>query len=436
MKRNTLSTLFLLACFQFIASCPVVAQTDLFVKGAGKLFPIALPKLCVETDGADEYSKDIPRVIGRDLDLSGYFEVLNQNTYIESPGKCDPSTFAYTDWSVIGAEGLVRGAVKVRNGNITAQLYLHDVQRRVVRLGKEYTASTLETSRIAHRFANEIMKYFTGKEGVFGTSIAFSSRVGRFKELFVMDMDGSNLRQISNEKGLAISSSWAPNGQELVYTSYRQRTPNLFFIEPFDRRTRQFTRTDALELGGKYSTRNDLILASRTEGKRSDVVLLDRAGKVVRNVTRGTGTINVSPDWSPNEDKIVFCSNRSGGPQIYTMDKNGQQVKRISFARSNYCTSPSWSPTGDKIAFVCRADRGFQLFVTDPDGKNSQQLTSVGTNEDPDWSPDGRYIVFSTTFGRGRVYNLALIRVDGSNLRQLTYSKSGDTEPTWGPVIN
>ncbi|MBX7143258.1 MAG: Tol-Pal system beta propeller repeat protein TolB, partial [Oligoflexia bacterium] len=140
-----------------------------------------------------------------------------------------------------------------------------------------------------------------------------------------------------------------------------------------------------------------------------------------------------SANWSPNNDKIVFVSNRGGGPQVYIMDADGNNAQRISFVSSNYCTSPAWSPKGDKIAFVCRADGGFNIFTVNPDGSEAQQLTSTGSNEDPDWSPDGRYIVFSSTFGRG-VFNLALMRADGSNVRRLTNSRGGDFEPTWGPV--
>src|SRR5690606_39003067 len=121
------------------------------------------------------------------------------------------------------------------------------------------------------------------------------------------------------------------------------------------------------------------------------------------------GAIDISPDWSPDGSRIVFCSNRAGGPQIYTMNADGSNVKRISFVSSNYCTSPSWSPKGDKIAFVCRADAGYNIFTANTDGSQPQQLTSVRSNEDPDWSPDGRYIVFSSN-ARSGVFNISIMR--------------------------
>jgi TolB protein len=423
--------ILILFCAPF-SSQSVEAQTDIFVRGSGQLYPIALPQLCLQR-GDSEAVKEIPKVIGKNLDISGYFKVLNQNTYIESPGKCDPTTFAYSDWSVIGAEGLVKGVVEARGSNVTVQMYLHDVQRRKVVLGKEYEGHISQVRKIAHRFANEIMRFFTGEPGVFGTRIAFSSKIGRFKELFVMEMDGSNLRQLTNERGLAMSADWSPDGERLVYTSYRNRVPDLFVFEIESRRIGQLTNNRLLELGASFSP-DGQYLASISQGRHADIVLMDRSGKTTRQLTRSSGIIDVSPDWSPDYKHIVFTSNRSGGPQIYTMDATGRGVRRISFATSNYCTSPSWSPKGDRIAYVCRADRGFQIFTSKPDGSGALQLTSYGSNEDPTWSPDGNFIAFSSTLGKGSIYHIALMRADGTNLKQITHGRTSDMHPAWGPL--
>jgi TolB protein len=426
-----------LLSFIALALLPAVAnaQVDIYVRGAGKLIPVSVPQLCAESSEGIEAAKEIARVVGRNLDVSGYFEVIAPGSYIESPGKCTPQTgFAYSDWSVLGTEGLVKGVVRNEGGLITVQLYLHDVPKQRVVLGKEYNGDSAQIQLIAHRFSNEVMKFFTGEGGPFGSRIAFSSRVGRFKELFVMEMDGSGARQLTNERGLAVSPSWHPGGTSLVYTSYRSRVPDLFILDLFSRQVRQVTRGEALEISPHFSPDGLQIIASRTAERDSDLVMLNLDGTIGKKLTRGGGAINVSPNWSPDGNQLVFCSNRGGGPQIYTMGADGTNAKRVSFVNSSYCTSPSWSPRGDKIAFVCRFDRGFQIFTSAPDGSNPLQLTTTGDNEDPDWSPDGRYLTFATTFGKGPVFNIGLMRADGSNVRQLTSSRGGDFEPTWGPL--
>jgi TolB protein len=212
--------------------------------------------------------------------------------------------------------------------------------------------------------------------------------------------------------------------------------PELFTMDIASRKVMQLSKSGpALEIGAKYSPDGRSILASLTVGRESDIVQYALDGALLKKLTPPNGAIDVSPDWSPDGSKIVFCSDRAGGPQIYVMNADGSNPHRISFVTSTYCTSPDWSPKGDQIVFVCRADSGFQMFISDPDGGGARQLTSVGDNEDPDFSPDGRYIVFSTTFGRPGISSLAMMRSDGSNTRQLTQSRGGDTEPAWSPIV-
>lgn len=423
----------MLVLTMFIATS-TFAETDLYVRGSGTLYPIALPQICLKK-GNSEASRVIPKVITRNLTLSGFFEILNPNSFIETPGKCEkPDQLAYSDWSVIGAEGLVKGEIEATGSELKVRLFLHDVQRRKVVLGKEYSGNEGQINLIAHKFANEVMKFFTGESGVFGSKIVYSSKVGRFKELFVMDMDGSNIRQLTNDRGLAIAAGWSSDGERLVYTSYRRRVPDLFMLNVFNKGIQQITNDSSLELGAELSKGGTQILSARTIGKRSDIVLYNLDGSISRQLTKSYGVIDVSPDWSPDQSKIVFCSNRAGGPQIYTMRADGKGVKRISFVNSSYCTSPAWSPLGDRIAFVCRADRGYQLFTSRPDGSDALQLTSYGNNEDPSWAPNGKYLVFATTFGKGPGFHLALMRSDGSNMQQLTFGRNSDTQPNWGPL--
>jgi TolB protein len=408
------------------------AQTDLYVRGAGKLIPIAAPTLCgVAADSGS--AAEIPSVVRKDLDISGFFEVQNPASYIESGERCvSPEGTAFTDWSVLGTEGLIKGRVQVIDNRIVAQLYLLDVQKQQIVLAREYAGDLNQSRMIAHKFANEVMKHYTGEAGVFGSQIAFSSRIGRFKELFVMEMDGSNMRQLTSEKGLAMSSAWDPSGTRLVYTSYRNRTPDLFILDVATKASRQLTKTSELEIGSHFLN-DSQVLTSRTEGSDSDIILLSGDGKVLRRLTPANRAIDVSPVPSPDGSQIAFCSNRGGGPQIYMMGASGESPRRVSFVTSNYCTSPAWSPKGDKIAFVCRADGDFQMFLSDPDGSNAVQLTSSGSSEDPEFSPDGRYLVFSTTyFGGG--YSIAIMRTDGTSIKQVTKGRGGDFEPAWGPM--
>ncbi|MCB0335495.1 MAG: PD40 domain-containing protein [Bdellovibrionales bacterium] len=429
-------------CGLFLLGAPVFAQTKLNIRGAGRLYPIALPRLCMEDGTAIDknasVAQEIPSVMTRDLMLSGYFDVLNPNSYIETAGKCTtPDEFAYSDWTVLGAEGLVRGLI-TRSGSkdLQVQMYLYDVQRRMVVLGKQYEGRTDQLREIAHRFSNEVMKFFTGEDGVFGTQIAYSAKVGRFKELYIVDMDGSNPRQLTNDRGLAVSVAWHPSGGRLVYTTYRNRVPNIFSMDLGNRGEKQLTDTSFLEVGPTFLPGGGALFFSQTRGRESHIVRANEDGSNMKDLTPANGAIDVSPSLAPDGRQMAFVSNRSGGPQIFVMDIASGATKRVSFVNSSYCTSPAWSPMNDKLAYVCRADRGFQIFVSGIDGSSPFQLTSSGDNEDPSWSPDGRMLVFATTFGRGPRYNLAIMGADGSNAQQITFGRFGDTDPAWGPRLS
>ena len=413
------------------------AQADIVISNPTVGFPVAVPQLCdpraVSGSGtASEVASQIPKVVARDLQISGLFKVLNPATFVETPGKClAPEEVAYTDWSVIGAEGLVRGEVRTEGDRIKVQLFLHDVQQKRVVIGKGYEADKNEFRKIAHRFANEIVGHFTGEKGVFGTQIVYVSKVGRFKELFIMDLDGSNVRKLTNDRGLAISPAWSPSGDKIVYTSYRSRTPELYYISPRGGNPRRITNREGMELGAEFSPDGSKLVSAASVSGISKLALFDLRGRLVRRLT-SSSAIDVSPSWSPDGSQIAFCSNRAGGPQIYVMGANGGPARRISFTSSNYCTSPAWSPKGDKIAFVCRQN-GYQIYLASPSGGAPVQLTFRGSNEDPSWAPDGRFLTYSSNIGGRGAKNIVIMSLLGGAPTQISFAKSEDAQPVWSP---
>jgi TolB protein len=428
-KKALISSVIILAC----GASTSIAETDLYVSGAGKLIPIALPKFCLKA-GRGDVGEKFPAIVKKDLDISGLFNVIDDKASLEGdPCKTPIEGVEASDWSIIGVDGVARGEVEKDGDSVVIKVMFHDLAKKTVGFGKEYKGDVDDLRAMAHKFANEIVKYYTGEAAFFGSKIAYSSKIGRFKELYVVDSDGENVEQLTNDKSLSLSPGWNPDGTKLVFTSYRKRTPDLFSVDIRSRRLTQFSTSRSLEVGPRFSRNGFGMLLSVTSERDTDLFLLNDSGEVQRKLTPQNGAIDVSADWSPDGRKIVFCSNRGGNPQIYTMDVDGGRAQRISFTTSNYCTSPVWSPKGDMLAFVCRFDGGFQIFTSDPDGEHPRQLTSYGDNEDPDWSPDGRWMVFSSNFGGGP-FNLAIMKKDGTGSRQLTKSRSGDVEPAWGPV--
>jgi TolB protein len=109
------------------------------------------------------------------------------------------------------------------------------------------------------------------------------------------------------------------------------------------------------------------------------------------------------------------------------MSIDGESATRVSQTGS-YNTSPAWSPKGDHLAWTTRAG-GFQVVVASADGSGAHTITGAGSNENPSWAPDGRYLVFSSTRA-GRAH-LFIADRDGKSQKQLTRGAADDTSPAW-----
>jgi len=426
--------------FLFLILIPYLARAQ--VKGdiiapGGQKYPIAISPLknLGTTADAGKLSEGIADTIVYDLDISGWFRVLDRGAYIEHPQRSGIAlgSFDFKDWSTIGAEGLVKGSFSVQGDEITVELRLFDVPQNKERVGKRYAGRVKDFRRIAHKFADEIIYQFTGVPGIFNTRIAYvSTSGGRFKEIHVSHLDGTEKYQVTNNRTINLSPAWTPDGRSILYTSFKDRNPSLYLFELYSGKESKFSSRTGLNLGGKWSPDGQFVAVSLERGGNSDIYLLDRTGNIVRRLTEDPG-IDVSPSWSPDGRELVFVSNRSGSPQLYVLDVASGKTRRLTYS-GNYNTSPDWSPKGDKIAYIGRVGNRFSIYTIGADGGEPQRLTNNSAdNEDPSWSPDGRFLVFSSN--RGGRYHLYIMQASGENQRRLTGSGGDDTKPTWSPRL-
>jgi TolB protein len=404
----------------------------------GQKYPIAVSPLrnLGSAEDTGRVSEGIADAIMYDLDLSGWFRVIDRSAYIEHPQKTGITlgTFDLKDWSTIGAEGLVKGGFTIQGDEISVELRLFDVYQAKERVGKRYTGRVKDFRRIAHKFADEIIYQFTGVPGIFNTRIVYvSNSGGRFKEIHVSHLDGSEKYQVTNNRTINLSPAWTPDGRSVLYTSYKDRNPSLYLFELYSGKEAKFSSRSGLNLGGRWSPDGQHVAVSLESGGNTDIYLLDRGGNVVRRLTQEPA-IDVSPAWSPDGKQLVFVSDRSGSPQLYILEVASGRTRRLTYSGS-YNTSPDWSPKGDKIAYISRVGNRFSIFTISIDGGEPQRLThNSADNEDPSWSPDGRFIVFSSN--RAGRYHLYIMQAGGENQKRLTGSGGDDTKPSWSPRLD
>ncbi|HEY7165172.1 MAG TPA: Tol-Pal system beta propeller repeat protein TolB [Candidatus Binatia bacterium] len=399
----------------------------------GQKFPIAISPLRNIGNAPDtaRLSEGIADAIVHDLDLSGWFKILDRSAYLERPQQ---SEIDFKNWATIGAEGLVKGSFSVQGEEVTVELHLYDVFQNKERIGKRYTGRIKDFRRIAHKFSDEIINEFTGIPGVFNTRIAYvSNGGGRFKEIYVSHLDGSEKFQATDNHTINLSPSWTPDGKSLIFTSYKDRSPNLYQFELYSGKEMKFPARTGRYLGGRVSPDGQYVAASVETSGNTNLYLLDRNGGVVRRLTQDSG-IEVSPAWSPDSRQIAFVSDRGGSPQIYILELASGKARRLTFSGS-YNTAPDWSPRGDKIAYTGRVGSKFAIFTIGTEGGEPRKLTAESADsEDPTWAPDGRFIAFSSN--RGGRYQLYMMQASGDNQRRLTGSGGDDTKPSWSPRLD
>ncbi len=427
----------LIACIVF-AGVPTVgaAQVRSTIVGPGATrYPIAVSPLRSASATDVALGTQFADRVVRDLELSGLFRIIPRRTYISRPQSSgvELETVRFENWSVLGAQALIKGLLTKTDEDLVVEVRLFDVARRTQVSGRRYRCRVDDLDRIADRFADEVIAQVSGERGPFASRIAFlSTRGGRFKDIYVASANGRDVHRLTRSQTLNLSPRWAPGGNSLLATSYRQGGPDLFSVSYPAGRWRRLTALEGLNLGGGWSPDGRTLATTLEYGGNSEIGLLDSEGAVIARLTNHLA-IDVSPSWSSDGRELAFCSNRAGSPQIYAMKRDGSRVRRIT-RQGSYNTSPSWSPKGDRIAYVSRIGGEFQVFVINVDGTGVHQVTTEGSNEDPSWSPDGRYLVYSSS-ARGRRH-LFLSDVSGIHTVQLTEGEGDDTSPSWSSWLD
>ena len=421
-------------CIAVPRPAPAVVTGQIFGPGS-QSFPIAVPPLKnAGGDGDGAVGKQFARVLSHDLDLSGYFKLVDPRTFIEDPQSAGitAADIDFVGWAALGAQELVKGAVTVDGDKVTIEARLFDVpaRRDVPEVGRRVSGTRADVPRMAHRFADQLLEMLTGERGPFDTQIVFTStRGGRglLKDLYLWTFDRDDPARLTNEQTLMISPRWRPDNRAVLFTSWKEHFPRLFLFDLGTKRASRLLTGGGVMQTGAWSPDGSKLLVAKEDGGNTDIFLLDRSGAVLKQMT-DHWSVDVSPSWAPDGQRFAFCSSRGGAPQIYVMSIDGSSLRRVSSVGS-YNTSPAWSPKGDRIAYATRAGGGFQIVVIGVDGSGGKTVTAQGSNEDPSWAPDGRYLIFSTSRGGGR--HLALTDRDGRVQRELTRGTADDTSPAW-----
>ena len=247
-------------------------------------------------------------------------------------------------------------------------------------------------------------------------------------QIFVMNVDGSDIRRVSNGKGQTTCGYFFPDGKRVLYSSTHPVSPACL---PSPSREKRFV----------WPLHPYEVFSSHVDG--SDL----------RQLTF-TGDYNAEATVS-REGRIVFTSLREGDLDLYTMNADGSGVRRLT-TQKGYDGGPFFSADGSMIVYRAYhpvageelkeyeeslAKRHIvggrlELFVMKSDGSGQKQVTNNGaSNFCPFFHPRGKQIIFSSNLHQpgGRSFNLYVIHVDGTGLERITFHPGFDSFPMFSP---
>ncbi|HLU64999.1 MAG TPA: hypothetical protein VKZ63_01910, partial [Kofleriaceae bacterium] len=262
-------------------------------------YPLAIPSAGA---GDPATGKTIAEVANFDMKVAGWFRPLDTSTY-RGDLRAEGLGIDLVKWRQSGAFGVMKFRSEVRGDSLTIDFKLYEIEKgnRPV-LERTYKGSVKDVRKLTHMWCNEVVKYFTGEPGFFGSKIIFSTSAGnRRKRVAAMDFDGHGLYSVSRNTSINILPAFSPDGNRVAFTSYMRGNPDLY-----------------------VSSVN---------------------GGSTRRVSYRRG-MNTGASWSPDGSKLAVTLSIDGQPEIYVIDvKSGKKLRRLTNNRA-IDSGAAWSPDG------------------------------------------------------------------------------------------
>jgi len=282
-----------------------------------------------------------------------------------------------------------------------------------------------------HKVADNIYNLITNKKSIFNSSIIFvSDRTSKkrkiVKELYIMDFDGFNKKRLTFFNKTVVSPAFSPDNKLISFSLIegygKSKNINLYTLNLQNKKFKKISTYKGMNSGAIFSPDGkELVLTLSINGNAEIYKINIKSKKLIRL------TKNYAPDVDPSVfgNKLTFLSGRPGKPMIYVSDFDGleKNVKRISYV-GKFNATPRFSPSGETIVFSSWLDNRFDLFRINSNGTGLSRLTKdFGSNEDPNYTNDGQFIVFSSqkVYSRSKaVTNLYIMDNEGQIISKLT----------------
>ncbi len=281
------------------------------------------------------------------------------------------------------------------------------------------------------------------ESGPTGT-IVYDAFVGNQYDLYTVPADGSaaptNITTTPNES--EAFAAWSPDGQQLVFAS-NVNDPDvtdsvaeldLFLMNRDGTNRRQLTNNPGFETFPDWSPDGEFIVFVAVQDGNQEIYTVSvTTGEQFR--LTNTSAVDTFPSWSPDGQQIVFASNQTnaGDYELFIMNRDGSGRRQLPQTPANDAY-PKWSPDGSRILFASGRDANWKLYTIAPDGSDLRNITDSEGFDDRNsaWSGDGQYIAFQSD--RSGDYDIYVVGANGQGITRLTTNPAQERRPDWSPV--
>ena len=274
----------------------------------------------------------------------------------------------------------------------------------------------------------------------------------------VIRLTGKDPQDDNVEGPYDTSPSWSPDGKSIVFHSNRSRLEGTFrstrseggfdddiwVMNADGSNMRNLTRdSSANERNPHFSFDGTKIVYEQEDLQESDVVIMNSDGTNRKVLTNdGTPAPNDSNPTFSQDGRIFFQSDRvqSNQPQIYSMNGDGSGVKQLT-AAPGANRDPDVSPDTKQVVFVSTRDDPIvsdgDLYLMNSDGSDQRRLlTRVGRESRPSFSPGGLRVTFAFGIAPSNVQEIGVIQTNGAAFTGALASDADDDDeaPDWQPI--
>jgi len=255
--------------------------------------------------------------------------------------------------------------------------------------------------------------------------IVFTSNRTGNEDIFSMNIDGTEVTQLTDYSGQDNYPSVSPDGGKIAYTSDINGVWQIMIMNHDGTEKKQLTHNPWRSGYPSWSFDGRYIFFEAFVDGDYELYRINTNGGGLKRLTYNP---NVS-DWHPYSHpflyKIIYESGTSRNEELYIMDYNGKNIEKISDMDMRQRT-PAISIDGEKIIFSDNES----LYIMDFNGENMQKITSnLSRCRHPDMSPDNRHIAFeSMVDGQEEIFT---IDSDGENLVRMTNIPGNDYDPVF-----